>query len=62
MKLYEIADEYQRMLAVMEEYEMPEDVIQNTLECIQDDADQKMKKPSSTSASSKKRSSSSLRK
>ncbi|MBQ6233572.1 MAG: siphovirus Gp157 family protein [Clostridia bacterium] len=42
MKLYEIADEYQRMLAVMEEYEMPEDVIQNTLECIQDDADQKI--------------------
>lgn len=42
MKLYEIADEYQRMLSVMEEYEMPEDVILNTLETVQDEADQKI--------------------
>ena len=42
MKLYEIADMYQQMLTEMEENELPEDVITNTLECVQDEADQKI--------------------
>lgn len=42
MKLYEIAEEYQKMLTFMEAYEMDEETIQNTLATIQDDADQKI--------------------
>lgn len=42
MKLYEIADQYQQMLMEMEEYELPEEVILNTMECIQDTADEKI--------------------
>jgi hypothetical protein len=42
MTLYEIADQYQQMLAEMEANDLPEDVIQNTLECVQDSADEKV--------------------
>lgn len=42
MTLYEIADQYQQMLTEMEEYDLPEDVILNTMECIQDTADEKI--------------------
>lgn len=42
MTLYEIADQYQQMLTEMEEYDLPEEVILNTMECIQDTADDKI--------------------
>lgn len=42
MKLYEIADQYQQMMWEMEENDLPEDVIINTLECVQDAADAKI--------------------